>query len=269
MCHGVDVVRPVLISAVFLMAMVATMGCQESVPPPQASALAPSSPALLQVGSMHETIGRKQHQGRIDLADALARPSFYGIGAVEGLTGEITILDSMALITTVAPDGGPAVTPPEGIKATLLVGASVESWVDATFDDVAADDVDAAVARAAESLGVSLDAPFVFMIDGEITDVRLHVINGACPIRARMKDEDIAAHERPLEIELEKVTGSVVGVHAEQAVGDLTHPATSLHAHLVFTDEESGQRITGHLEAFGLATGATLRVPQPVENGGH
>ncbi len=58
------------------------------------------------------------------------------------------------------------------------------------------------------------------------------------------------------------------------AVAMLTHPATSVHAHLIWDDPLTGQRLTGHLERFGLAPGAVLRLsaearPQPAGGSYH
>jgi hypothetical protein len=50
-------------------------------------------------------------------------------------------------------------------------------------------------------------------------------------------------------------------VYAEGSVGQLTLPATSTHGHLVYKDPASGRKVTGHLERFGLAPGAVLKLP--------
>jgi hypothetical protein len=108
---------------------------------------------------------------------------------------------------------------------------------------------------------VSLEEPFFFTLEGEFTDVRLHVINGACPVHARMKKIDLPAQSQPFESEQQKMRGRVVGVFAENAVGSLTHPATSTHAHILFEDPNSGKTVTAHLEQVGIGKGATLRLP--------
>ena len=57
------------------------------------------------------------------------------------------------------------------------------------------------------------------------------------------------------------VQGTMVGVYAADAVGKLTHTATSTHAHLVYVDHVTGEQFTGHLERVGVGPDATLRVP--------
>ena len=105
------------------------------------------------------------------------------------------------------------------------------------------------------------------MIEGECTEVRLHVINGACPMRARMKKEEIPEGQKPFEFETETVEATVVGVFALDSVGKLTHPDTSQHAHLNYLDPASKQLVTGHLEKYGVKAGATLKLPKTSESG--
>lgn len=219
---------------------------------------------LLVVGGMHEAIGQKQHQGRISLNDILAKPHFYGVGALEGLQGEITIADSAAMVTTVGQDGQCQSLPPAGAQATMLVGQSVEAWESTVIPEtVAHDRFDNVIRSAASRARLDGSKPFVFLVEGEFVNVRLHVIHGACPIHARMKKIALDPAQQPFELDAERVKGTLVGVYAEDAVGRLTHPATSVHAHLVYTDSKTGERVTGHLEQVGLAAGATLRLPKP------
>ena len=227
----------------------------------------PKAEDLVQYGSIHETIGRKDHKGRVDLSELLKRPHFYGIGALAGLEGEITILDSVPVVTTVSAKGKPEAIP-EG-EATLLVGQSAAAWKEVEItENIPHDRVDAAIRKLAAQNGIDTSRPFVFTIEGQCSDVRLHVINGACPMRARMKKETIPDGQEPFEFETESVKGIVVGVYAADSVGKLTHPATSQHSHLVYTDAATGQRVTGHLEQYGVARGATLKLPKISEQDG-
>jgi alpha-acetolactate decarboxylase len=217
---------------------------------------------------MHETLAKGDFQARVDLADLLDQEQFYAVGAVAGLQGEITILDSAAYATSVTPDrrldplDGPATA------ATLLVGQTVPRWSGVTIDvEVTADDFDHVIHDAAAGQGVDTSMPFMFIVEGEMIDVRLHVINGACPVHARMKKLEIPDDRQPFEHESGRLRGTVVGVYAPDAVGKLTHPATSVHAHLIYVDETTGEQVTGHLERIGIAAGATVKVPAEAESG--
>lgn len=236
------------------------VGCQSQHPR--------ASTEFVRYGGMHETIGQKQHHGRVGLAEIVNRPHFYGVGALEGLRGEITIRDSAAIVTGVTPDGRLQPLAPVDLQATLLVGQSIGEWTKVTLTDaVAHDQFDEIIATTAARMGIDTTAPFMFVVDGEFTDVRLHVINGACPVHARMKNLTLDKDERPYELEAERLTGTLVGVYASDAVGKLTHPATSTHVHLVYEDRETGQIVTGHLERVGLAVGAVVKLPKPSMSG--
>ncbi|MGB7326055.1 MAG: acetolactate decarboxylase [Rubripirellula sp.] len=225
----------------------------------------PQNDTIVQYGTMHEAIGRQQHQGRVKLSDTGKQPHFYAVAALEGLAGEVTILDGKVFITGVGSNGqlAPIEDTNATRQATMLVGAYVPSWTHHTASvNVSPPDFDQFVADSASAAGVNTDKPFVFSVEGEFTDVRLHVIHGACPVHARMQKIDLPKDERPFESDLKQVTGTLVGVYAKDAVGKLTHPATSTHVHLVYKDATTGKLITGHIEKVGLAKGTVLMLPK-------
>ena len=114
----------------------------------------------------------------------------------------------------------------------------------------------------AAGAGVNTEKPFPFVVKGEFTDVRLHVINGACPIRARMKKTDLPKEKQPYEGEMSQVRGKLVGVFAKDSVGNITHPATWAHMHLLYQDPETGKTVTGHVEQVALKKGSVLCLPE-------
>lgn len=219
---------------------------------------------VLQIGTMHEAIGQKQDQGRVRFADLLKRPHFYGVAALEGLQGEATVLDGKLTVTSVDDRGRlkPATEAPADKQATMLVGAYVDSWSEhAVPKDIAADQFDKFVADTAAAAGLDTSRPFVFTVEGDLRDVRLHVINGACPIHARIMNKTLSKEEQPFESQFARTQGTIVGVYARDAVGKLTHPATSTHVHLLFADPETNAKVTGHVEQVGIGEGAVLRLP--------
>jgi alpha-acetolactate decarboxylase len=219
---------------------------------------------IVQFGKMREAIGQQQSQGRVQFKKLVERPHFFGVAALENLEGEATVVDGKVTITRVDDKG--RLEPEEATgeaQATLLVGGYVPAWTEQKVTRrVEADEFDDYVAESAAKAGLSTAKPFVFAVEGEFCDVRLHVINGACPMHARLKRIELPSEQRPFEAEFEKVRGTVVGVFAKDAVGDLTHPATSTHLHLVFKDAKTGQMLTGHVEQIGLLEGAVLRLPR-------
>jgi hypothetical protein len=81
-------------------------------------------------------------------------------------------------------------------------------------------------------------------------------------MHARMQQIELPKEKQPFEGEYRSIRGKVVGIYAEDAVGTLTHPATSTHVHLMFKDAASGEMVTGHVERMGLVKGASIKLPQ-------
>ena len=97
-------------------------------------------------------------------------------------------------------------------------------------EDVSDDEFDKKIASAAASAGLNIEEPFPFVVEGDFVDVRLHVINGACPIRARMKKTELPADQQPFEAEMSEVTGKLVGVY-RQGCCRRHHPSSDVHPH--------------------------------------
>ncbi|QDU42747.1 hypothetical protein Mal52_12140 [Symmachiella dynata] len=218
---------------------------------------------LIQYGRMREVIGMQKHHGRIALAEATSQPHLYAVGALEGLTGEVTVLDGAVVATTVdeAHQLQPVDVNPE-IQATLLVGNHISAWTDHTVSKaVPSEEFDAYIEQLASEQGIDTSKPFVFTASGDFIDVRLHVIQGACPVHAKLHGVELSENEKPFEGSFPRLTGTLVGVFAKNAAGELTHPDTSTHTHVVFNEPNSDARVTAHVEQTGLDEGAVIRLP--------
>jgi alpha-acetolactate decarboxylase len=227
---------------------------------------APATPdgELVQYGTMHEAIGQQQHEGRVRLGELVAQPHFYGVAALARLEGEVTVHDGKVTVTRVGEQHRLLLDGDEMLEreATLVVGAHVSSWTEHELPvAIVPGGFDRAVAEAATRAGIDTSKPFVFTVEGQFSELDFHVINGACPMRARLKRIELPEEQRPVERKLNGVRGTIVGIYAEGAVGELTHPDTTTHAHVLYEDPASGETFTGHIEQVGLAPGAVLRLP--------
>lgn len=220
---------------------------------------------IVQYGRMHEAIGKRQHQGRVKIQELVQKPHFFGVAALESLAGEATIRDGEITISRVGPQGGltPGEKRPQDVQATLLVGAYVSEWTEHTVvSPVDAKYFDQFLAGSAAKAGLPASKPFVFTVEGEFSNLRWHVINGACPLHARLRKLELPKDQQPFESTADNTRGTLVGIYAEDAVGNLTHPDTSCHVHVIFADAASGKRVTGHVEQVGLMAGAVLHLPK-------
>lgn len=217
---------------------------------------------LVQYGGMHDVMMEHHSQGRVQLTDLTSKPHFFAVAAPAGLKGEITVFDSDPTVTDLTGKGEIGARDAKDMEATLLVGAYVSSWDERSFaHETSAADFDKTVRDEALQAGLDVTSPFVFTAEGEFNHVRVHVLNGACPMHARMQGVDLPEDQKPFEAELVAIRGRIVGIYAENAVGTLTHPGTSTHVHLLYRDPSSGQMVTAHVEQIGVAKGAVLKLP--------
>jgi hypothetical protein len=246
---------PLSVAALFAMGSQFGM-CQEPTSRPQ-----PPSAGFFQIGQMREAIGQGQSGGRIRLGDGADREHFFGVGAVAALGGEVTVEDSQIWATRVGVDGGPEPIPgdPRAIAATFLFGASVTDWLRVPLDTgVAANAVDATIGNHLRRAGIDAAEPIVFQVVGTFRDVRVHVINGACPLHARRAGLTLEERQRPFEATYESILGTIVGVYAKGKAGVLTHPGTSTHMHLIYVEPRTGATVTAHVEQISFAPGCVL-----------
>ena len=146
---------------------------------------APTRPAVEQFGAMRDVMREGHTESRIRLADAVAQPHAVAVGALEGLAGEITIVDGDVWVSRAA-DAGLRVTGPDpidGDQATLLTLAHVAKWQSVTIETaVEGYELESLIEQMARARGIDTARPFPFVIEGELASVDLHVINGYCPI---------------------------------------------------------------------------------------
>lgn len=217
-------------------------------------------PRIEQYGGMREVLREGKSQRRIAVVDAVALPHAYAVGALENLGGEITIADGDVWVGRVESGelrvSGPRPSSSDG--AALLIVAHVDKWTQDSLPAVAGDDeLEAAVERLARQHGVDVNRPFPFEIDGQLSALSMHVINGACPMSG---DPPSDRDGQPWQFTLAApARGRIVGFFARDSAGEITHHGTSIHAHALL--ELDGTRLTGHVEGLTVAAGAIVRVP--------
>lgn len=216
---------------------------------------ASQSAQIEQYGTMHQAIGQQKSQGRVEIKKLASRNNYIGIGAIENLTGEVTIVDGRVIATGVGINGE-ATVQNQAKQATLFVGANVKKWKAVTTPkDMTRKEFETWLKSTSHT------SPIMFKIEGTITDVRLHVLNGACPVHARINNIALPKDKKPFEGSFKQITATIIGVYAEDAVGKLTHPDTSIHTHLIYKNDNA-EELTGHLEDFKVAMNSSVFLPE-------
>lgn len=225
---------------------------------------------IRQYGAMRQVMREGQTRPRFALAEA-AHAGMYGVGAMAGLLGEVTIDDGRVWVTRAASDGlrtsglfpgGAAASDPlaaDADRATLLTLARVTRWQERTISPGEGELGGGALEEAIRGLAVAhgvggrgaAERPFVFTIDSKSASLELHVIDGSCPsadAEARAVHLVVAPGERV----------RIIGIFAPGREGELTHHGTALHAHAILTRD--GGTITAHADTLRVGAGSVLRV---------
>jgi len=208
---------------------------------------------LQQWGQLRNVMRDGETFRRVRLSQ-VARPGTWGVGALEGLGGEVTVLDGVATIAE-ATDGELELRDATSRDfATLLVLASAEGWAEREVVAARAPDVDVVLDAGVRALGFDpVTKPVAIRLEGEFDQLELHVIAGNCPIA----NPDGPA---PLRWSGGGARGTLVGVFAPGRAGDLTHHTHPFHLHALVTTPD-GRTVSGHVDEVAFAEGVRLLAP--------
>jgi acetolactate decarboxylase len=200
---------------------------------------------------MHEVLGEGQTQGRVSLAEVGLRPGAIGVGALEGLSGEITIVDGHAWIAKETSDSVESFDQ----RAALLAVAHVPLWEDHPLEAaIAASEFDSTIRETARAAGLDVDHPFPFIIEGRLT-VAAHVVHGGCPHSGGSAGADQPERFR---FETRDESGLLVGFYADNTQGSLTHHGSRTHVHILIPGNKPQ---SGHVDSAEVAPCSVLRLP--------
>lgn len=212
-------------------------------------------------GEMREVLHDGHTQARVTPGELLNRGHAFGVGAVEGLRGEIVVDDNRCWAARVVAEHGKqtlrvSVSPP-GLQATLLAVAFVPSWTDYQISEIVkVPDLEDYIQKVAQGSGIDTVRPFPFIIESQFLDLDAHVINGDCPMNET--DGSNQDKNRPYRLDGWSGHGKIVGFHAENSAGKLTHYGTKLHMHLL---SEAPNSVVAHVEEVSIVSGVVLRLP--------
>lgn len=208
-------------------------------------------------GAYRNLIQKQDHSAKVQLRTAMQSGATEAVGAASGLRGEITAIDGKLLVTYGTPC--PSCGHPGEDHATLLVTARVAAWRPALAlpADLIGKDLDAFIIARAKEAGLDLGKPFPVRIKGTLIGVKMHVLRAPNPgFTGHGSSHPMADQEN---IEAARLDGEVVGMFApDTAQGTIGHPGEPFHYHWV----DTGRTRTAHLDAFGMARGAELTLPE-------
>ena len=211
--------------------------------------------------TVHGELRAMMHQGEVGphvgLDSLLPAGDLYAVGALADLAGEVTIVAGTAYLSY--PDGESArteVATRSDAQATLLVAARVDRWTTrVTEQEIAFDELDAAIERLAAEAGLDTGKRIPFLLEGTFRDLRWHVIDGSrLPAGPSTHEAHAAAGVR---MQRDEAPATLVGFWSASDQGVFTHRGSRTHVHGVVGDPPSA----GHVDHVGIPAGTVVKLP--------
>lgn len=222
---------------------------------PHGCATGPRDPALADArvqwaGAMHAAVQEGDTAAKVNLRDLLARPHLNAVGPVEGLRGEITVIDGRPSIAAMVGERT-AVSEDADVGAAFLAWAYVREWEPRPLPASVRTDADLE-AHLASLVGPE-EAPVAFRLEGTAEHIAYHIIWHEPDTPAGHDAHDRAKVRR----EAANLPVSIVGFYAPAHTGVFIPRGRTAHLHAV-----AGGGLSGHVDALRLAPGATLLLPR-------
>jgi alpha-acetolactate decarboxylase len=209
-------------------------------------------------GALRAIMHEGRTQASVKLADVIPGPHAWGLGALEGLHGEVTVLDDVVWLARPAMDGSAATVRADLAKADSAVGAAlfvvakVEAWEEmAVREPIAWDRLDSFLAAELVARGLPLDVPVALRIEGPVALLKWHVVDGSKLVPKASHAEHARTAVRGV---LAQANARLVGFHSTDHQGVFTHAGSHCHFHVVVDDPQ----LSGHVDEVVLQPGARL-----------
>jgi len=220
----------------------------------------------------HGNFQRMMHTGdttgQVALAALPLQAGTWGVGATADLKGEIVQIDGRLLVSPGSDAQGRVRPPQDGEQAVLFAGGRVQTWQDVAVPrDMDASAFEAFVQDQAKMLGIALEQPFVFRVEGRFPHLLWHVVTGETVPGGghgghgnhgghgaghANKRSDMRLFRQP------GASGQLVGVYSGAALeGAVSHPGERFHIHYV----DRMATVSGHVDRYSVAAGAVLKLP--------
>jgi acetolactate decarboxylase len=210
--------------------------------------------ALSFLGSQRHTIMTGDRAAHLDLRTLKGRPHLYGIGPLEGLTGEVTIADGRPSLARIGADRLVHVTESYEAGVPFFVWAEVAAWQSQEMPSHLRTYADLEQFIGAAGAAAGLTQAFPFVLTGRPELIDFHIVNATPATPPGME----AHNQIQIRFELHAQDATLVGFWSSSHQGIFTPMGTNMHVHFQTPDN----KVSGHVQGLSLTQGLTLSLPK-------
>jgi acetolactate decarboxylase len=192
----------------------------------------------------------------LDLRALAGQPDLYGIGPVEQLRGEVTIINGHSALATVAPDGRVHVEESFETGVPFFVWSRVPIWrpMPLPAEVRSLEDLERFVPTAALKNGHMPDKPLPFLLSGRADLIEFHILNRT----GGGSHDPSMLNEIQIAFATEQTEAVIIGFHAPKHRGVFTPIDSNVHMHFQTADDSQ----SGHITKLALGSAPTLSLPE-------
>mgnify|MGYP005991075169 CR=1 FL=1 len=191
----------------------------------------------------------------IELDTLSLKKHLYALGAFEKLQGEVQVFDGVSYNSKVKDS---TVVVEKAIKgsASLLVYTQVEKWIEnSSFNFASKTELESLLKNEAKKIGLDIEKPFPFILEGKISELRWHVINWD-PM------DNVHTHQKHQESGLNGIIKNknvrILGFYSNKHKAIFTHHSSNVHMHFALKN----QNLAGHVDDLRINDSITLKLPK-------
>ncbi|MFA9220675.1 MAG: acetolactate decarboxylase [Sediminibacterium sp.] len=167
----------------------------------------------------------------IDLDSLSNKTHLYGMGPVEYLIGEITVVNGRSFKSTIQSNGEMKLEETFDVKAPFFGFARIDSWKEIELPDSIH-----SIAQLESFLNETTQErtrPYFFKLKGKVSNAKIHVVNLPKGSNVSSPEE---AHVGQAVFSIKDKDAEIIGFFSTEHQTIFTHHSTFLHMHLITDD---------------------------------
>ena len=206
------------------------------------------------IGAMKNVMWKGELKGNIFLDTIANKIHLYGMGPLEGLKGEIMIVDGKCYVSKFETDKTAIVTEDYKVRAPFFGYANIEKWDTLTLPPNI-ENIEALDNYLLQIQGKD-QKPFFFTIEAEVEKANIHSMN--LPDHVKVNSPQVAHELGQKDYSIKNRKVILVGFFSTAHQTIFTHHNTYTHIHLMTTDF----KMMGHVDELKIKNGtAKLFLP--------